>query len=1132
MSSSNYQSLIEKLDGFIRKYYKNHLLRGLIYSIGLVLLFFVAVTVLEYYAHFNSIVRTILFYSFVAATGFVVVKYIATPLSKLYMLGKIISHEEAANIIGKHFSNVQDKLLNVLQLQNESTLSSSHSELIEASINQKTKELNPVPFNSAIDLTENKKYLKYALIPTLLIAVILFSAPSIIKDGTKRLVQHSDYFEKESPFQFVITNSDLRTLAQQDFELNVKITGDEVPDVVFVEIDGNEFKLNKENIVNFNYVFKNVQKNIHFNLAADGFKSKEYELVALPNPLLLNFDISLAYPKYLNKKDEVFNNTGDLVVPSGTKISWTFKTQNTNQLRLNFNDTSFAVPVASENVFNYSVRLFRDKTYSVSTSNQFLKSKDSVTYTINVIPDAYPQINVEEKKDSNATKRIYFRGDVKDDYGFSKLTFNYRFISNTDSSSTENLKKITPQASAIAVSKVTTQDEFSHYWDMSELGVSPGDQIEYYFEVWDNDGVNGNKSSRSQKMIFKAPTLKELAESTDKNNTKIKDDLEESIRQAKDVQKELADLQRKVAEKKNLSYDEKKKLQALLEKQKELQKKVENIKNENLQNNQKQSEYKQLDEKIMEKQKQLEELFDKVMTPELKEKYAELQKLLEKLDKEKIQEALEKMKLDNKDIMKELDRNLEIFKQLEVEQKIQENIDKLNDLSKKEDALSKKSEDKNADSKEQKAKQDDLNKKFDALQKDMKALEKKNSEMEEPKKMEDTQQKQDEIQKDMQKSSDQLSDNKKKDAAKSQKDAAKKMQELSQQMEQMQQQEQQEQQGEDINKLRDILENLIHLSFGQEALMSDLSKTKTNDPQFYKLNQKQKKLQDDAKMIEDSLLALSKRNPKIKADVNREISAINMNMDKAVVDIAEAQTPSMDGKNHKQEAASRQQFAMTSINNLALMLNEALSAMQAEAKKPGKPGSGSCSKPGGKGQKPSMANMRAMQEALNQQIKKLKEGMEKGGNKPGNKPGMGNGGMSQELAKLAAQQAAIRQEIQKMSDMINKNGNGAGGMSKIAEIMEETETDLVNKMLSQETINRQEEILTRLLESEKAEKEREMDEKRQSNETKNVYLSNPNDFLEYNTIKQKETELLKTVPPSLSPFFKIKVTQYFNNFGN
>ena len=74
---------------------------------------------------------------------------------------------------------------------------------------------------------------------------------------------------------------------------------------MYVEIEGNEFKLDKENIVNFKYVFKNVQKNINFQLQADGFKSKEFELVALPNPILLNFNISLVYPAYLNKKDEV-----------------------------------------------------------------------------------------------------------------------------------------------------------------------------------------------------------------------------------------------------------------------------------------------------------------------------------------------------------------------------------------------------------------------------------------------------------------------------------------------------------------------------------------------------------------------------------------------------------------------------------------------------------------------------------------------------------------------------------------------------------------------------------------------------------------------------------------------------------
>ncbi len=1133
MTTTNYQSLIGKLDGFIRKYYKNQLLRGLIYSIGLVLLFFISVTVLEYYAHFNTAIRTVLFYSFITATAFVFVKYIAIPLSKLYKLGKIITYVDAANIIGKHFSNVQDKLLNTLQLQQQSTnseLLTHNSELITASINQKIKELKPIEFTSAIDFSENKKHLKYAFIPVLLITVILFSAPSIIRDGTKRLVKHTEFFEKESPFQFVITNNDLKTVTQQDFQLKVKLTGDEVPENVYVEIEGNEFKLEKENIVNFNYLFKNVQKNTSFQLSAAGFKSREYELVALPNPILLNFDIALGYPKYLNKKDEVVKNTGDLIVPAGTKVSWSFNTKNTNLVRINFNDTAFAVLPVSENSFTYSTRFYKDKMYSITTANQFLKNKDSVTYAINVIPDAYPQISVEEKKDTISPKRIYFNGEVKDDYGFNKLTFNYRFIVNSDSVATVNDKKYITSSNAVAVNKAVTQDQFYHYWDMNELGIYPGEQIEYYFEIWDNDGVTGSKSTSSKKMIFMAPTLKELDENTDKNNNKIKDDLLESIKQAKDVQKEISDLQRKLAEKKTLSWEEKKKLEDLLDKQKELQKKVEKIKNENQQNNQQQSEYKQPDEKILEKQRQLEELFDKVMTPELKEKYDELQKLLQKLDKDKVQEALEKMKLDNKDLLKELDRNLEVFKQLEFEQKLQNSIEKLDELAKKEDDQSKKTEEKNSNAEQQKEKQDALNKEFEDAKKDLKELEKKNSELEQPKKMENTEPQQEDIQKDMEKSSDQLSKKEKKNASKSQKSAAQKMKKMSEQLAKMQQEMESEAEGEDIDKLREILENLIKLSFGQEALMGELGKIKPNDPQIFKINQKQKKLQDDSKMIEDSLQALSKRNPKIKADVNREISAINMNMEKAVSEIKEAPTASFDGKNHKQEGLSRQQFAMTSINNLALMLNETLMQMQAEAKENnGPPGSGSCKKPGGAGKKPSAGSLRQMQEALNRQIKKLKEGMDKNGNKPGNKPGQSGAGMSQELAQLAAQQEAIRKELQKMADQIDKDGKGGGGMSKLAQKMEETETDLVNKMISQETMKRQEEILTRMLESEKAETEREMDEKRQSNEAKNENYSNPNEFLEYKTTKQKETELLKTVSPSLNPFFKQKVHQYFNN---
>ena len=76
----------------------------------------------------------------------------------------------------------------------------------------------------------------------------------------------------------------------------------------------------------------------------------------------------------------------------------------------------------------------------------------------------------------------------------------------------------------------------------------------------------------------------------------------------------MADINQKMLEKKILTYDELKKIKDLLEKQKQLQKDVENIEKQNTLNNQKENEYRQLNEKLLEKQKQLEKLFEQIMT--------------------------------------------------------------------------------------------------------------------------------------------------------------------------------------------------------------------------------------------------------------------------------------------------------------------------------------------------------------------------------------------------------------------------------------------------------------------------------------------------------------------------------------
>ena len=156
MFKDNYQLLIERLDQFIRKYYVNQLIRGSLYTVGAVLGTFVLFNLLEYYLYLGTTLRKLLFYSFIGCTGYALVTWILLPIFHYYKLGKVISHELAATIIGDHFADVKDKLLNVLQLKQQS-FSSSQADLINASINQKSEQLKPVPFVAAINLATCRK---------------------------------------------------------------------------------------------------------------------------------------------------------------------------------------------------------------------------------------------------------------------------------------------------------------------------------------------------------------------------------------------------------------------------------------------------------------------------------------------------------------------------------------------------------------------------------------------------------------------------------------------------------------------------------------------------------------------------------------------------------------------------------------------------------------------------------------------------------------------------------------------------------------------------------------------------------------------------------------------------------------
>lgn len=1130
--ASDYDLLLSKLDGFIRKYYKDLLIRGALYSTGLLVLFFLLASLGEYFGRFGTGVRTALFWALLITALVVLVRLIAIPLIKLFRLGPSISHEEAARIVGAHFPQVKDKLLNTLQLRGQSQEDPQRRALIEASVSQRSRELSPVPFTAAIDLGRNRKYLRYALPPLGVLLILLFAAPSLITGPTKRILAHGTEFLPEAPFRFVVQNPSLTVPENEDFQLQVEMQGGTLPQQVFLEVDGNRIPMVRQDIAHFTHNFRNVQAPLDFHLSADGFRSSGMHLETEANPMLLGLSVTLEYPPYLGMKNNVSNNSGDISVPAGTRVTWAAETRSADRLTLAFDDTTFQLQPARPGTqrFTASRRFLRGGSYAMIPGNGALQAQSPMRYRVDVVPDLYPTITVEEKADSLSPRRLYFKGDIGDDHGFKRLAFHYKVIAGGDSIPADK-RELTKD---IGLQPGTTRQSFFHFEDLGNLRLMPGDKLEYWFEVWDNDGVNGSKSARSTSRFFEAPTLGELAEKQDKQGQAIKNDLRESIKQAQDLQKDLDKLRRDFQDKKELNWQDKQKVQNMLDRQKKLEQRIQNATDQLNQTRQEQQQFKESDERILQKQQQVQELFENVLSDQMKELYRQVQEMLEKIDKDQLQEKMQDMKLGQEDVEKELDRALEQFKQMEVEQKAQDIADQLDKLAEEQKKLSDETKDPKADDAGLKQKQDSLNKAFRDIRDQLDTLAKKNEALERPMDLPKTDGKEQGIENEQKNSSDQLEKKQPKKASESQQKAGEQMQQLAFDMRSSMQQSQQQQAEEDMDALRQLLENIVQLSFDQEANMNDLQATAVRDPHLVEIGRQQKKLRDDARQVEDSLFALSKRVPQLQAMVNREMNLVNDNMDQALTHLAEARA----NERERPLAADRQQRAMTSLNNLALMLDEALRQMQ-QQQASGMPGKGSCNKPGGagssSGDSKKMQKIRSQQEALSKQLEEMKKAMEKG-KKPGEKPGQQNPGgqgtgMSQQLAKLAAQQAALRQEMQRMAQEMNKDGSGSGnGLRKLAEQMEQNEKDLVNRNLTQESMRRQQDIMTRLLEAEKAERERELDKKRESTSGQDRDHPDPERFFNYQRDKLREAELLRTVPPGLKPYYKARVDQYFDTF--
>ncbi|MEH6769997.1 hypothetical protein [Maribacter arcticus] len=1149
----DFNHILDRLNKFIQKHYSQVLLKGVLLFFAFGFLFFLIVLSVEYFLWLNTLGRMILFGVFIVTELYLLFRYIMVPIFYLLKLKTGIGTKDAASMIGKHFPEVGDKLINLLDLAEDP----KQSELLLASISQRSKQMDTIPFSNAINYKDAAKYIKYSLIPLLLISTLYITGNWDSFFGTyERVVNYEMAFEKPTPFRFELLSSNLNILQDESFTVQVATKGAIKPENVFIEINGQSILLQLENGF-YVHTFTPPIKTTQFSFSANEVNSREYTLVALETPSIVDFTMNLSYPTYLNKQNETIKSTGNAVIPEGTKVTWKIEGKHTDKINLIQKDTSLPF-LKVNNAFSLEKIIYNDLNYQLTTTNKNVANYERLSFDFKIIKDAYPTVKVNQILDTINPNISYFNGSATDDYGLRKIELVYFEITNEK------------EESIVSLVKPSSNYEQFYYTFPSGLDIEPGKDYGFYFKITDNDAIHNGKSVKSQ--VFQQTIL-------DENQLKNKDlesqqslikDLSKSLIKAKEQKESLEELNQNQKEKNSLNFNDQNQIKDFLQKQERQEQFMQKFSKELKENLAKEDSDNKLNQLLQERLERQE--IEAKKNAKLLE---ELNKIADKINKEDLAKRLEELGKKQQNSERSLEQLLELTKRYYVTEKASQLSRDLEELSKKQESLSTKGKTENRPEK-----QKELNEKFNELSNEIDALKKDNEKLKKPidLKIDNTKKEGvkddqkaalEELQKKEQGNEQPESNDK---ANKKQKSAADKMKEMSEQLG-----ESSSSSGggssvaEDAEMLRQILDNLIIFSFKQESLFDKLAQKEDQDAtQYSETVRDQNELRGLFEHVDDSLFALSLRQAELSEFVNEQITEVYYNIDKSLETMADGQI---------YQGISHQKYVLTAANNLADFLAEVMDNMQQSMQM----GKGSGQSEGGFQLPDIIKGQQQLGEKMGSQGKSGKEGQEgesgqgkkgekgeqgaggkqgeggkqgsegkngengEGGQGTGGKNGQngesgtsgegqggingqGQGKMSEaelkEIYEIYQSQQKIRQELEnQLQNMINSGDQKLG--QKLIRQMEDFQNDLLENGITQRTINKANTIQYELLKLENAAlkqgKKSERESKANQKDFSNPITTKPSLLDNY----RNEVEILNRQSLPLRQNFQNKVKEYF-----
>jgi hypothetical protein len=1142
------------------------ILSGALWFAGVAAAAWVTAAALEAVLWLPSGVRATMLAVVAAGSLAFLLRMVAWPALRWSGLVRGISDDTVAGQVGRRLPEVRDRLLNLLQL-----LDGRHSDapepLVRSAADHLGRRLQDVDLASVEDFAGARRAGRLASLPLVGLLAFVAIAPGAFFGASSRLLAPARDFSRPAPYAVEVGPGDVELVKGADLAVTTRISGSGFPATAVLEtrypdetvIERLELPLAGGEA---RHTLVNVRRTTEYRVSAGTVASPWFTARVVDRPVVGNLQVLLRYPSYTRMPPlALAPNEGDITALAGTEVlvEAVVGGPPIREARLVFGRAAVRPLDLDGRLAAGSFRVTGDDTWHVeAVSDDDVANLDPVVHDIRRVEDARPAVAVvspESEFDLDESASVPLAWRISDDFGFSALRLWYRLESSRFGTPSEAYEAVDLPLERPA----PREQDGAIDWLLRErtsIDPAPGDVIVYYLEVTDNDGFSGPKSSRTEEYRLRLPSLVERYEALDETEDAVEEDLEGVKEESTRMREAFDELQEQLRGKPAADWQDERAVERLQQRQESMEESVREISGRIESMTEEMERNDLVGEETLEMFRELQEVAEEINSPELMEALQELQEAMQQMDLPRMQEAMEDFRFNEEEYRQRLERTLELFRNLRVQQDLDEAARRAEELARTEEELAERTEElereqpgdeenpkaeEPGDGDEQEGDEQDgdeqegdeqdgdeqegdsagedpppsneqLAREQERAAEEMEKLEEMLRELQE--RMEGLKQapsesmqnlsKQTESQQmpqQMRQNAEQLQNQQLAPAKQSQQEMSEQLRQLQQQLQKMLSGMQGSQMEMNLSGLRRALDDVLALSEDQEALRAEVQVLADESPGLRESARRQVQLGEGLNMVSDSLQSLARQVPQMGRDIQTHAG-------EALREMADA-TQSMTDRTGRR-AVGHQKGAMTQLNELALLLADLMNQMMG-----GGGGSGSMSM---QQMLQQLQNMAGQQEMLNQQMQQLLNDIR------GNRL---SSNAQERLRQLGEQQQLIREQLRDLNRNRELRNQALGDLERIAEQMQETIEELTLRQVTPRTIERQRQILTRLLEASRSLQERGRDRRRESRTGEDVLRQGPPELTAPERADQLRRDLIRALESGYAPDFEELIRRYF-----